>query len=140
METEMEKYINYENYSDITDILLWSNQRDLNRNLVDKIVAGQLEYYNKYKSFTFPGTLVVVDFNEKYYLIDGQHRFQALKILHDQYHFDIEIAVQTYQCNDGKRVDELYCMLNNINSVNCMVKDGKIDPDGEKLKQIRTRL
>lgn len=140
MEKETEGYVRYENYSDIADIVLWSKQRDLDRNLVNKIVAGQLEYYNKYGIFTFPGTLVVIDFNEKYYLIDGQHRFQALKILYEQYHYDIEIAVQTYECNDGKRVDELYCMLNNINGNNCMVKDGKIDPDGEKLKQIRIRL
>lgn len=104
------------------------------------IVEGQLEYYRKYKEFTFPGTLVVVDFNNSSYLIDGQHRFEALKMLYDKYNYDITVAVQIYICNDKDRIDELYCMLNNINTNNCMVKDGKIDSDGEKLRQIKIKL
>ncbi len=140
VETKMEQNIDYYNYSSLTHIELWINQRDLNKNLVDNIVKKQLEYYLKYKEFTFPGALVVVHFNNKEYLIDGQHRFESLKILHTKHKHDIMVAVQIYVCDDKKQIDELYCMLNQVNTNNCMVVNGKIDPDGEKLKQIKIIL
>jgi len=140
VESKMNPSVYYEKYTNLTDIELWINQRDLNKNLVDNIVKGQLEYYKKYKEFTFPGSLVVIHFNNKKYLIDGQHRFESLKILYTKYKHDILVVIQTYECDDKKQIDELYGMLNHININNCMVTDGKIDKDGEKLKQIKTML
>lgn len=140
VELEMNQDIYYKEYSNLSDIELWINQRDLNKNLVDNIIKGQLEYYKKYKEFTFPGALVVVHFNNKKYLIDGQHRFEALKNLNIKYKHDITVAVQIYVCDNKKQIDELYGMLNHINTNNCMIVDGKIAPDGEKLKQIKTTL
>jgi translation initiation factor 1 (eIF-1/SUI1) len=140
METEMKQEIGHVYYTGLDQIELWKNQRDLNRNLVDNIVKSQLEYYKKYKEFTFPGVLVIVNFDDKYYLIDGQHRFESLKILYDKHAHNVRIAIQIYTCNDEKQIDELYAMLNHINSNNCMVTDGKIDLDGVKLKQIKTIL
>lgn len=139
-ESNMEVQFNYEQYTNISHIELWQNQRDPNQNLIDKIVKDQIEYHKKYKEFTFPGALVVVHFNNKEYLIDGQHRFKALEILYTKHKYDIAVAIQIYICNDKKQIDELYGMLNQINTNNCMVIDGKIDPDGEKLKQIKTIL
>jgi hypothetical protein len=132
--------LGFQKYSDISHIELWQNQRDANQNLIDKIVNGQLEYYKKYGEFTFPGSLVIVRFKGEAYLIDGQHRFKALEILYNKYNCDIEITIQIYVCDSKKQIDELYCMLNQINTNNCMVMDGKIDPEGEKLKQIKTML
>jgi hypothetical protein len=140
VEVKMKKYIGYKQYSNISHIELWINQRDPNQNLIDKIVKDQIEYYKKYKEFTFPGALVVVHFNNKEYLIDGQHRFRSLEILYNKHKYDIEVAVQIYVCDDKKQVDELYCMLNQVNTNNCMVVNGNIDPDGEKLKQIKMML
>ena len=79
-------------------------------------------------------------FNNKKYLIDGQHRFEALKILYTRYKHNISVAIQIYECDDKKQIDELYGMLNHINTNNCMIINGKIDPDGEKLKQIKVIL
>lgn len=140
MEQNMEKEIYEEKYTNLLDLKLWINQRDLNKNLVENIVNDQIKYANKYKEFTFPGALVIVFFNNKRYLIDGQHRFNALKILYEQYKVDISIAIQIYVCDNKTQIDELYGMLNHINTNNCMVVDGKIDPDGEKLKQIKIKL
>lgn len=140
VENKMKSRCDYEKYSTINHIELWINQRDPNQNLIDKIVKDQIEYYKKYKEFTFPGALVVVHFNNKQYLIDGQHRFRSLEILYNKHKYDIEVAVQIYICDDKKQVDELYCMLNQVNTNNCMVMNGKIDPDGEKLKQIKMML
>ena len=136
----MNQHIYYENCTNLTHVELWKDQRDLNMNLVDTIVKDQLEYYKKYKEFTFPGALVIVRFDEREYLIDGQHRFTALKILYDKHAHDIKIAIQIYECNNEKQIEELYGMLNHINSNNCMVIDGKIDQQGPKLKQIKTIL
>ena len=139
MDIDNKQYFYYQKYSQLSYLKLWHNQRDLNKNLVAKIVENQLEYHRKYGEFTFPGSLVVVQFGD-YYLIDGQHRLEALKILYYQYKCDIEVTIQIFVRNDKNQIDELYGMLNNINTNNCMVVDGKIDPDGEKLKQIKNSL
>jgi len=136
----MEQVIYYESYTNLSHIELWENQRDPNMNLVDSIVKSQLEYYKKYKEFTFPGVLVAVNFDNNYYLIDGQHRFESLKNLYNNHAHDVKVAIQTYKCNNKNQINELYGMLNNINPNNCMVTDGKLDPDGLKLKQIKTLL
>ena len=44
VESKMEKDFYYEKYTNLTNIELWINQRDLSKNLVDNIVKGQLEY------------------------------------------------------------------------------------------------
>lgn len=134
----MELYI--EKYSELSDIELWVNQRDLNQNLVDSIVHNQIEYAKKYGEYTFPGTLVIVYFGGKKYIIDGQHRFKALTILYQRYKVDIDIATQFYECLYKHQVDELYSMLNHINTDNCMVLEGKINPIGDKLRQIKIWL
>jgi len=140
IEMEMKNYIFFKRYSNLIHIELWENQRDPNQNLINKIVEDQLEYYKKYEEFTFPSALVLVHFNNKEYLIDGQHRFKALEILYNKYKYDIEVGIQIYVRDDKKQIDELYCMLNQFNTNNCMVIEGKLDPDGEKLKQIKIIL
>ncbi|HSW76507.1 MAG TPA: hypothetical protein VLG50_05655 [Candidatus Saccharimonadales bacterium] len=136
----MEPKLDYEKYSTIKHVVLWKNQRDLNQNLVDTIVKDQLDYGKKYGLFTFPGILVVVRWDNKDYLIDGQHRFNALHTLYTKHKYDIKVAIQLYQCKEEEQIDSLYSMLNHINSNNCMVKDGQIDPDGAKLREIKTLL
>ncbi len=136
----MESKINYELYTAINHVELWKNQRDLNQNLVDTIVKDQLNYYKKYKTFTFPGVLVIVRQHSKDYLIDGQHRFNALRILFDKYQYDIKVAVQLYINDDASQIDEIYSMVNHINTHNCMVEGGRMAPEGTKLRQIKIKL
>lgn len=136
----MESKIDCELYTNIKHIELWKNQRDLNQNLVDNMVDYQLNFYKKYKYFTFPSVLVVVRQYNKDYLIDGQHRFNALRILYNKYKYNIKVAVQLYFCDDSQQIDELYAMLNHINSHNCMVEDGKITSNGKKLRQLKIEL
>src|SRR4029079_582682 len=136
----MESKIDYEFFTAIKHIDLWKNQRDLNQNLVDTIVKDQLNYYKKYNYFTFPGVLVIVRQHNKDYLIDGQHRFNALRLLYSKYKHDIKVAVQLYQCEDTFHIDEIYGIINHINTNNCMVVEGRIAPEGEKLRQIKIKL
>lgn len=140
IKNKMESKIDYEYYTAIKHVELWKNQRDLNQNLVDTIVNDQFDYYKKYKYFTFPGVLVIVRQHSKDYLIDGQHRFNALRILYNKYRQDIKVAVQLYQCDDSSHIDEIYSMVNHINTNNCMVVEGRIAPEGEKLRQIKIKL
>ena len=48
----------------------------------------------------------------KYYLIDGQHRFRALKKLYEEYAHDIEIFIEIVQIKNSAELKENYFILN----------------------------
>lgn len=58
---------------------------DLNRlldpNWVNKIVAGQIEYYKIHQKFWFPDAFLMYYLDDDIVLFDGQHRRNALEIL-----------------------------------------------------------
>jgi hypothetical protein len=119
---------------------LWISQRDIDESHVENIVNYQSKLYEERKYFIFPSALVIVNFKDTCYLIDGQHRLKAIKILYEKYKRDIEIPVIYYNCDNKKDVDRLYTMINNINTNNCMVENGNINTNGLMLKQIHQQL
>lgn len=132
-------YVN-EKYSVIAEHPLWENQRDVDMKLVNDIVKSQLQFYKTNKMFIFPHCLIFVKFGEVYYLIDGQHRREALKILFDKHGQDIEVPCMFYYC-DKTIADHIYCICNRNNTNNCMLTEtGEIDKDGPKLKDIHKKL
>jgi hypothetical protein len=137
----MKFQVTHEKYSVIHQHELWENQRDPDKNLVNEIVKFQLDFYKDVGEFIFPSTLVFAKFSKNYYLIDGQHRREALKILYDYHNHDIVISCIFYDCKDKKSVDRLYTIANRSNTNNCMLtQHGDLDEDGPKLKEIHKLL
>jgi hypothetical protein len=138
----MEKYYTTsQNFESIKDIPLWKNQRDCDLHRIDKMVQDQLTYYNKYRQFTFPGSLVVAIVDNKSYLIDGQHRREVVKEIKVLYpDLPIMLNIEERYCHSEEHVNDIYVMINNVNTNNCMIKDGEIDPQGEKLKDLHVAL
>ena len=136
--------MNFENklltYTDIRDVELWESQRDPNMNLVNTIVEQQLAFQHEHGYFCFPLPLVMIKFNNHLYLVDGQHRREAMKMIYLNHHYNVNTHVIYYTCAIKKQVDQLYGMINNINTNNSMVTNGHIDNDGPKLRQIRVLL
>lgn len=134
-------YTTQQNYENIKDFPLWKNQRDCDRNRINNMVKDQIKYYEKYKCFTFPGSLVIAIVDGKSYVIDGQHRRETakeLKLLHPTE--TIILTIEERYCQSEEHVNDIYIMLNNVNTNNCMIKDGQIDPQGEKLKLLHVAL
>lgn len=128
-------------YEEIKDIPLWESQRDCDINRVNKIVEDQLIFYEKYKHFTFPGSLVIAIYQNSPYMIDGQHRRDAMKIIKsDHPDMPLTLTIEERYCYSKDHVNDIYIMINNVNTNNCMIKNGQIDPEGAKLKELHILL
>ena len=67
-------------------------QRSIDYVHVNDLYKYQIEHYEKFKEFFFPKCVVIGKLNNKYYLIDGQHRLNCIKRLSNKF-TDIEISV-----------------------------------------------
>ena len=89
-------------------------QRIINKKNVSSIIKYQLnEIRTKHKS-NFLGVINIhyCEENHKYYLIDGQHRFQALNELYNQYSHNIEIFVEIVNVNKREELIKNYEIVN----------------------------
>jgi hypothetical protein len=63
------------------NVKIWERQRTLDPERVEEIVKDQKEYYKKNDKYRFRGHLTLVTLYDKIVMIDGQHRYQAMKVL-----------------------------------------------------------
>lgn len=87
-------------------------QRIIETNKVNDIVMYQLNELKETNKTNFLGVLSLNKLDDKYYLIDGQHRFRALKKLYEEYAHDIEIFIEIVQIKNSSELKENYFILN----------------------------
>jgi hypothetical protein len=89
-------------------------QRIIDSSKVEDIVKTQLEFYNEKKYFNFNSSspLNIHILNDNYWLIDGQHRFQALENLFYNYKYNISIYVLFVFVESKKDLENNYEMIN----------------------------
>lgn len=93
------------------DINIPDIQRIVDDDNVDDIVNYQINYYKKYNKFNFIGLVNIHYLNNKYYLIDGQHRFKAIKQLFDLGH-KFNVAIEIININSINELKENYKIIN----------------------------
>ena len=93
-------------------------QRIIETNKVNEIVMYQLNELKEKNKTNFLGVLSLNMLENKYYLIDGQHRFRALKKLYEEYAHDIEIFIEIVQIKNSAELKENYFIY--VKFVNCM--------------------
>jgi len=95
------------------DLIIPTLQRAKDNNRVQEIIDYQLKYYKKNKIFNFIGSLCIAK-NIKYeqkYLIDGQHRYNAIKYLVQQTnHF--KIYINEIEVNSNEEMKHLFELIN----------------------------
>ena len=71
-------------------------QRLSDINIVNNIIKYQTEYFNLNGKFNFLGVINIHYCKEKdiLFLVDGQHRYEAIKKLHNEMQRDIVIGVE----------------------------------------------
>ena len=87
-------------------------QRIIEINKVNDIVMYQLDELKKKKKTNLLGVLSLNMIEDKYYLIDGQHRFRALKKLYEEYSHNIEIFIEIVNIENSAELKENYFILN----------------------------
>ena len=65
----------------VLDYYIPSFQRLLNKEYIDGLCKDQLEEYNNFKSFSALQSITCALYNDKMYVLDGQHRIHMFKIL-----------------------------------------------------------
>lgn len=96
------------------DVNIPNFQRLINYNKVKNIIEYQLDHYKKYGFLNFVGMLHIniIKGNNKSYLIDGQHRYLALKELYIQHKIDGFIMIETIYLNHIDEMFETYKLIN----------------------------
>ena len=94
-------------------------QRDRAQDIVETIVEKQQQEINLYGEAIFPTNIVIANFQNLNYLLDGQHRLEAMKILtRSNPGINICILVVIMDCATFDRVNRIYEMCNYNNNYN----------------------
>jgi hypothetical protein len=88
-------------------------QRVIQQKRVDEIYTDMLQTYKQGQIIVCAGALIVAELQEIKYLIDGQHRFQALVKLHNDTKHDQQIVVNTIKVNSQDELTNLFNRINN---------------------------
>ena len=87
-------------------------QRIIDHVNLESIIHFQEEMFLKYKTYKFIGAITFCLFNGKKYLVDGQHRYHAMKSLYEKYHHDYECYVEYIHVSSMKQLKEVYEIIN----------------------------
>lgn len=112
-QSQLERYTLI-NVSDLLPLLNQTEiQRVISQERVDEIYTSMLSVYKQGKVIVCPGTLIVADLNNVKYLIDGQHRFQALIKIFNETKHDQSVVINTIQVSSEEGLIDLFNLINN---------------------------
>jgi hypothetical protein len=94
------------------DINIPNEQRIMDSSKVDEILEYQKIYNKKYNSFNFMGVINIHLCNNTYYLVDGQHRFNALKKLTYMGYELIDVCIEIVKVNSIDELKRNYTLIN----------------------------
>ena len=111
--SKSKSYVTFDTIDNIINYQLSSIQRLLNSEHVNYLVNDQIKEYDKYKQYSILQTITCADYNNKRYVLDGQHRIKAFKELKElNYPVNISIPIVVYNVNE---LNELYGYYERIN-------------------------
>lgn len=104
----------------MTNFQIPTIQRDEIQNHIDEIYQFEQQYYDSHAEYCLHGNIsVAIDIHTKTeYLIDGQHRLIAYKLLQEKYpHRSINISIDYYECQNNASIELIYKLIN-TNQIN----------------------
>jgi hypothetical protein len=90
-------------------------QRNLNQDTVNKIIEFQKSYYNKNNHYCLNQTIsIAINLeNGEEYILDGQHRITAYKILRNEFpEREMQISVDYFFCLNYANIEKTYKYIN----------------------------
>lgn len=98
------------------NIIVPEIQREIDIDRVDNIISYQLEHFKKCKDFCFLGELTFVNIDNDIFIVDGMHRYDAIKRLYLQKP-DYKICVNMINCSNQLTMADIFCLLNKAEPV-----------------------
>lgn len=90
-----------------------NEQRIRDDNKVKEIIELQDLYKKKHGHFNFLGSINIHECGEKYYLVDGQHRFAAMKKLFNNHGYDdLSVVIELTRVENIEELKYNYSMVN----------------------------
>jgi 5-methylcytosine-specific restriction endonuclease McrA len=93
------------------NILTPELQREANTEVINDIIEYQLNLYNKTKTFCFMGELTLVIQDNNYYIIDGQHRYEAMKRIYNKCPY-YKISINIIKPDTNFSIENAFELLN----------------------------
>lgn len=89
-------------------------QRIIDNSKVEEIIKMQLEYFKEHNHFNLSASspLNIHFYENKYWLLDGQHRLSAMEKLYTHYGHNIEVYVQIVNVDNYEELKNNYEMIN----------------------------
>ena len=103
------------NLSEFNKLIIPNEQRIRDDDKVTDILHYQLECKKKYGKFNFLGVINIhhLTSDDEYYLVDGQHRYGAIKQLYMEHgHGEFLIKVEITKVNSREELKENYSLIN----------------------------
>ena len=139
---EESKHIQYKRYSSYTElpekIFIPNIQRNIIKEHVESMRKHIRDYIKEEKEPIF-GTIDLALFEDKYYIVDGQHRYCAIQREYIENGINVPIHCMIYNVNEEKSIDEVFKVRNKgipVPKFVLSVKETKKD----LLKEIATYL
>ena len=76
-------------------------QRKIDIDHLNELIQYQKKYHEKYNEFIFPNPIILCKINDKFAIIDGQHRIQCIKTLFNEYNIDFNILLSIINIDDN---------------------------------------
>ena len=97
-----------------TNIIVPSEQRIIVPETISEIEEYQETFFKKHKHFNFIGTINVhfCEEHNKFYLMDGQHRYTTITKLYNKQYHDEKVAIELITVPTYQHVLENYKILN----------------------------
>ena len=90
----------------------WSGQRMLDEDRVLQLEMDFRENFENFGSFLIRQAFCITIIDDKYYILDGQHRYKALKNIFEESGISFFIPVGTIICDDKKTAEREFFILN----------------------------
>lgn len=94
------------------EIIIPNEQRLKDDLKIQEIIDYQNGYFKQNCYYNFMGVINIHLHNNSYYLVDGQHRYFAIKTLTNQGHKKIEIMVELVKIDDLGVLKQNYELIN----------------------------
>jgi hypothetical protein len=79
---------------------------------VNAIVDFQLDHKRNKGYFLYLGTISLILYNDKYYLCDGQHRYESIKQLYNKYGHNVEAYYEIIHAENKEHVHSIFKLIN----------------------------
>lgn len=94
-------------------------QRLLSQKHIDNLIDDQVEEFEKNGCFSILQSITCADLNKKRYILDGQHRIAAFKVLKNKgYPLSQNIPLVIYEIDSVNEMKQYYIRINNHNPIN----------------------